>query len=62
MFGCFILTSLCVNNYFKAEIFEKNYVKHFVYWACYIRDKAMVSTLKVNLKTNFVFGLVLLDC
>ena len=38
--------------------------KHFVYWACYIRDKTMVSFLKVNLDTNFVFDLLLisLDC
>ena len=38
------LTSTCVNNYFKVKNFPINLCpKHFVYWACYVRDKAMVS-------------------
>ena len=38
--------------------------KNSVYWASYmyIRDRAMVSYIKVNLKTNFAVCLVLLEC
>ena len=47
----------------RLRIFEINLCnKHFVYRACYIRAKTMVSNLKVNLETNFVLDLILLDC
>ena len=38
--------------------------KNSVYWPSYmyIRDRAMVSYIKVNLKTNFAVCLVLLEC
>ena len=38
--------------------------KRFVYRACYIRGKIVVSSLKVkfNLETNFILDLISLDC
>ena len=46
-FDVSFLTSTCVNNYFKTANFQINLCpKHFVYWACYVRDKAMVSYLE----------------
>ena len=54
----------CVNNYFETENFWNKLMchKHFVYRACYIRAKTMVSNLKVTLETNFVLDLISLDC
>ena len=52
-FNVSFLASICVNNYFETENFwNKSMHKHFVNRACYIREKTMVSYLKVNLETN----------
>ena len=54
-----------MNNYFEAE----NLLKYinvtnvlFIELAIFETKQFMVSYVKVNLKTNFVSGLVSLDC
>ena len=61
-FDVSFLTSIFVNYCFETEKVWNKCHKHFVYPACYIWDKTMISDLKVNLETNFVFDLILLNC
>ena len=54
-FDVSFLTSIRVNNYFDNEKFWNNLMSetfNFVYRACYIRDKTIISYLKVYLETN----------